>query len=258
MPWKFQYMDDKWEEFDNDANREINEALSVSNFNTRRSTANPRRPLVSYVQWSEWNADTLDYDTNTDYTLNLETMVQSQPNSTSTCMVRGYWDQEPWKPFVWEEYLDAVLEQQMRLTQVPLRARGNYPMHYYDITARSQEHTAVPARSQAHEAEDSHDSTGSLQHGTVLFPSAQAWKKEAKWKEAKWTDNQLYGYLRRQWNGDQSEDWHKSRHSWDTRSNASDNITPDSWQAHHDIDEYGVQSKRLGAKYAVVGFTGLE
>ena len=82
MPWKFQYMDDKWEEFDNDANREINEALSVSNFNTRRSTANPRQPLVSYVQWSEWNADTLDYDTNTDYTLNLETMVRSQPNST--------------------------------------------------------------------------------------------------------------------------------------------------------------------------------
>ena len=155
----------------------------------------------------EWNAHTLDYDTNTDYTINLETTVQSQENGT-TCMVRGLWDEEPWKLFVWEDYLDAVLEQQMQLTRVQqalaLLAMGPETTPCND-KAHSQERTAVAARSQAREAEDSADSTGSLQRGPVHFPSAQAWKEEAKWKEAewkeaKWNDNQWYSHLR-QWNG---------------------------------------------------------
>ena len=37
---------------------------------------------------------------------------------------------------MWEEYLDAVLEQQMRLTQVPLRASGNYPMQRITMISR--------------------------------------------------------------------------------------------------------------------------
>ena len=117
MPWQFQYMDDKWKDFDNDANREINEALSVRNFNTCRSTVNPQRPLVSYVQWSGWNADTLPFHMNTHYTLNLETMVQSQKNGT-TCKVRASWDRDQTQPFVWEVYIAAVLDLQMQLTQV--------------------------------------------------------------------------------------------------------------------------------------------
>ena len=132
MPWKFQCLegDGTWADFDTESNWYINTELSVQNFNTCRSTANPNHPIVQYVMWSEWNADKLDYDTNTDCTLNLKLMIRSQMNGQGTpCMVRGLWDEwellsgkrklheEPWKPFVWEEYLDDMREQQMRLSQ---------------------------------------------------------------------------------------------------------------------------------------------
>ncbi len=64
-------------DFDTEANWFINDALSVRNFNTCRSIANPNCPIVHYVVWSEWNADKLDYDTNTDYTLNWKLMMYS-------------------------------------------------------------------------------------------------------------------------------------------------------------------------------------
>jgi len=140
MPWKFQCLDGTWVDFDTEANCHINDQLSVRNFNTCRSIANPNCPIVHYVVWSEWNADKLDYDTNTDYTLNLKLMVQSQTNGKgTTCMVRGVWyegeplsgkrklHEEPWKPFVWEEYLDDIQEQQMRLSHARTASSGHSP-----------------------------------------------------------------------------------------------------------------------------------
>jgi hypothetical protein len=135
MPWKFQCLegDGTWMDFDPEANWFINDTLSVRNFNTCEfgGAVNPNQPVVNYVVWSEniqqlcaGDADELDYHndyTSTDYTLDLKLMMRSQMNGTGTpCMVRGFWEEEeplsgnrklheePLKPFVWEEYLQAV------------------------------------------------------------------------------------------------------------------------------------------------------
>jgi hypothetical protein len=143
MPWKFQCLegDGTWVDFDREANWYINEELSVRNFNTCNSSVNPNQPIVQYVMWS--TADNLDYDTGTDCTLNLKLMMRSQMNGQGTpCMVRGLWDEggplsgkrklheEPWKPFVWEEYLDDVREQQMRLSQARTASSAHSPGHH--------------------------------------------------------------------------------------------------------------------------------
>jgi len=88
----------------------------------------------------------LDYHddcTSTDYTLNLKTMMRSQMNGKGTpCMVKGLWDEEeplsgtrklheePCKPFVWEEYLDDMREQQMRLSQERIASSARAPCHH--------------------------------------------------------------------------------------------------------------------------------
>ena len=145
MPWKFQCLegDGTWADFDTESNWYINTELSIQNFNTSRSTANPNHPIVQYVMWSEWNADKLDYYsmyTGTTYTMNFKTMVRSQIDGNGTpCMVRGLWGDEeplsgkrkrredPGKPFGWEEYLDAMREQQMRLSQQRIASHAKAP-----------------------------------------------------------------------------------------------------------------------------------
>ena len=140
-------------DFDTEANWFINDALSVRNFNTCEATANPNQSVVNYTVWSEniqqlcdGDADKLDYHndyTSTNYTLNLKLMMRSQMNGQGTpCMVRGLWDEggplsekgklheEPWKPFVWEEYLDDVREQQMRLSQARTASSAHSPGHH--------------------------------------------------------------------------------------------------------------------------------
>ena len=156
MPWKFQCLegDCTWVDFDTEANRFINHTLSVHNFNTCEATANPNHHcVVDYVVWSDnvqqlcaGTADKLDYHddcTSTDYTLNLKTMMRSQMNGKGTpCMVKGLWDEEeplsgtrklheePCKPFVWEEYLDDMREQQMRLSQERIASSARAPCHH--------------------------------------------------------------------------------------------------------------------------------
>ena len=143
MPWKFQCLegDGKWMDFDNEANRCINDTLRSRNLRTciyldlaiseYGEGVNPNPPVVNYTVWSEniqqlcaGDADELDYHddyTSTNYTLDLKLMMRSQMNGTGTpCMVRGFWEEEKplsgnrklheeqLKPFVWEEYLQAV------------------------------------------------------------------------------------------------------------------------------------------------------
>ena len=144
MSWKFQCLegDGTWVDFDREANWYINEELSVRNFNTCRSIANPNCPIVHYVVWSEWNADRSDYDATTDCTLNLKLMMRSQMNGQGApCMVRGLWAEggslsgkrksgTAWKLFVWEEYLDDVREQQMRLSQARTASSAHSLCHH--------------------------------------------------------------------------------------------------------------------------------
>ena len=146
MPWKFQCLegDGTWVDFDREANWYINEELSVRNFNTCNSCVNPNHPIVQYVMWSKWNADRSDYDETTDCTLNLKLMMryQMEHGLGTPCMVRGLWDEggplsgkrklheEPWKPFVWEEYLDDMREQQMRLSQARTASSAHSPGHH--------------------------------------------------------------------------------------------------------------------------------
>jgi hypothetical protein len=146
MPWKFQCLegDGTWVDFDREANWYINGELSVRNFNTCNSCVNPNHPIVQYVMWSKWNADRSDYDETTDCTLNLKLMMryQMEHGLGTPCMVRGLWDEggplsgkrklheEPWKPFVWEEYLDDVREQQMRLSQARTASSAHSPGHH--------------------------------------------------------------------------------------------------------------------------------
>ena len=148
MPWKFQCLegDGTWVDFDTDANVGINEVLlNVHKFNERERTGDPN--LHCDASWTVWskneNADKLDYYsmyTGTTYTMNFKTMVRSQIDGNGTpCMVRGLWGdeeplsgkrkrrEEPGKPFVWEEYLDAMREQQMRLSQKRIASHAKAP-----------------------------------------------------------------------------------------------------------------------------------
>ena len=127
MPWKFQCLegDGKWMDFDNEANRCINDTLRSRNLRTciyldlaiseYGEGVNPNPPVVNYTVWSEniqqlcaGDADELDYHddyTSTNYTLDLKLMMRSQMNGTGTpCMVRGFWAEEG--PFVEEEEED--------------------------------------------------------------------------------------------------------------------------------------------------------
>ena len=131
MPWKFQCLegDGTWMDFDPEASLFINDTLSVRNFNDTLSVRNIT--VLNYTVWSEniqqlcdGDTDKLDYHndyTSTNYTLDLKLMMRSQMNGTGTpCMVRGFWEEEEplsgnrklheeqLKPFVWEEYLQAV------------------------------------------------------------------------------------------------------------------------------------------------------
>ena len=148
MPWKFQCLegDGTWMDFDLEAQMFINDTLCVRNSNTfsffrdSGGALTPIQPVVNYTVWSDniqqlcdGDTDTLDYHdygTSTDYTLDLKLMMRSQMDGTGTpCMVRGFWvleeeeeeeeEEEPLsgnrklheerlKPFVWEEYLQAV------------------------------------------------------------------------------------------------------------------------------------------------------
>ena len=173
MPWKFQCLegDGTWMDFDLEAQMFINDTLCVRNSNTfsffrdSGGALTPIQPVVNYTVWSDniqqlcdGDTDTLDYHdygTSTDYTLDLKLMMRSQMDGTGTpCMVRGFWvleeeeeeeeEEEPLsgnrklheerlKPFVWEEYLQAVdarraFEAEMRSCQERHRAKAPPPV----------------------------------------------------------------------------------------------------------------------------------
>ena len=85
MPWKFYFQKHGWESFTEDANTQINEALS-------------QEPLPEIVYFTHyWGKNN-----QTEYELDLKNMIQKQKNGTRR-KIQAWWDDDWKQPFEWHK-----------------------------------------------------------------------------------------------------------------------------------------------------------